>query len=420
MKITSTGSTISGEIHIPASKSHTIRAVAFAAVAEGVSTLRNPLMSDDARSAIFGAQEMGAKVDQGNDWIITGIGGAPGEYCKSINVGNSGTSLRILTALCALAGHPVAFDGDKSIRTRPMMPLLSALESLGATIIESATGKCPFTIKGPIRGGKTTVSGVSSQFLTALLIACPLAPHDTEIVVENLNEKPYVEITLDWLKKMNIRFEQKGLEWFKIFGNQHYKAFDRLVPADFSSATFPLCAAAITNSELLIRGLDFNDFQGDKAVFGYFEKMGAQIRHVPEGVVVKSQGLKGADIDMNATPDALPAMAVAGCFAEGTTRLLNVPQARIKECDRIAAMAAELSKMGAKIEELEDGLIIHQSNLHGAEVHGYDDHRIVMALSIAGMGAKGQTIVDTAESASVTFPSFVESMRATGANLELL
>lgn len=420
MKLKSTQSSLRGEIHIPASKSHTIRAVAIAAVAEGSSSLINPLMSEDAKSAILGAKEMGATVRLGKNWSIKGIGGAPGQDCKKIDVGNSGTSLRILTALCALSSHPVSFDGDHSIRQRPMMPLLSALENLGITLVDSANGKCPFTIKGPLVGGKTAVSGVSSQFLTALLIAAPLTPQDTEITVENLNEKPYVEITLDWLRKMNIRFEQKGLEWFKIYGKQKYLGFKRRIPADFSSATFPLCAAGITKSEVLIKGLDFEDHQGDKAVFEYFRMMGMEIRHLPHGVLVNSRGLQGIDIDMNATPDALPAMAVAGCFAKGTTRLLNVPQARIKECDRIAAMAKELTRMGARIEELADGLIIHQSNLKGTELHGYHDHRLVMALSIAGLGASGNTIVDTAESAAVTFPTFVEDMKMMGADFMLI
>ncbi len=419
MKLRTSGSLLGGDILIPASKSHTIRAVAIAAVADGISSLRNPLMSDDVRSAVNGAREMGARVELGEAWIIRGIGGAPGENCRFIDVGNSGTSLRILTALCALGEYPVTFDGDKSIRQRPMAPLLTAMEKLGVRVTGSNDGRCPFTLQGPLQGGATTVNGVSSQFLTALLIACPLAPGDTEIKVVNLNERPYVEITLDWLRKMGIRFEQKGLDWFMIYGRQRYRAFERDIPADFSSATFPLCAAAITGSEIVIRGLDFKDHQGDKAVFGYFEKMGTSIQHLQEGVKVSGGKLKGIDIDMNATPDALPAMAVAGCLAEGTTRLLNVPQARLKECDRIRASAMELKKMGADIEELEDGLVIRHSELTGCDVHGYDDHRMVMSLAIAGLAAKGQTTVDTAGSLGVTFPSFVEDMRKLGAMMEI-
>lgn len=418
MKIKSSHSILSGEILVPASKSHTIRAVAIATVARGTSTLKNPLMSDDAQSAVRAAKEMGAGMDLGIDWIIRGTNGIPAANCRFIDVGNSGTSLRIFTALCALGNKPVTFDGDRSIRQRPMDPLLSALEKLGVRVLESAGGKCPFTLQGPMTGGVTTVNGISSQFLTALLIACPLASQNTEIIVENLNEKPYVEITLDWLVKSGIRFEQKGLDWFRIYGGQHYNAFERFIPADFSSATFPLCAAAITGSEVLIRGLDFGDHQGDKEVFTYFEKMGVTLKHTNDGVLVNGARMKGIDVDMNNTPDALPAMAVAACFAEGTTRLLNVPQARLKECDRIAASARELQKMGALIEESEDGLVIHSSRLTGCEVHGYEDHRMVMALSIAGLAATGITTVDTAESAAVTYPSFIKDMRQLGAAME--
>jgi 3-phosphoshikimate 1-carboxyvinyltransferase len=420
MKLRSAKSILAGDILIPASKSHTIRAVSIAAMAHGVSVLRNPLISADAFSSIAGAREMGAEIETGKDWIIKGVGGKPLSSCKQIDVGNSGTTLRIQTALCALAEHPVKFDGDKSIRTRPMFPLLSALEKLGVRVIETSQGKCPFVIQGPMKGGKTTVNGISSQFLTALLIACPLAEGDTEIIVEDLHEKPYVEITLDWLRKMNIQFEQKRLDWFYIKGKQKYNAFNRMIPADFSSAAFSACAAAITGSDVLIRGLDFTDHQGDKALFTYLERMGVKLTHTPEGVRVKGGKMSGIDIDMNDTPDALPALAVTGCFASGITRLLNVAQARLKECDRIAAMVTELTNMGARVEELKDGMIIHQSQLTGTHVHGYDDHRMVMALAVAGLAAEGETIVDTAGATEVTYPSFVEDMRRIGADIRTM
>jgi len=377
-------------------------------------------MSEDAKSSINAAIAMGAEIETGEHWIIKGTGGNISKNCKSIDVGNSGTSLRIFTAIATLTNHEIKFDGDSSIRTRPMEPLLIALEKLGVTILSSTSGKCPFVIRGPLRGGQTTVKGISSQFLTALLIASPLAVKDIEIEVINLNEKPYVEITLDWLDRLGIKYEHKGLEWFKIYGCQNYGAFERIIPADFSSAAFPLCAASITGSEILIKGLDFSDKQGDKEIFTYFERMGLKFKHTGEGIKILGGNLKGIDIDMNSTPDALPAMAVAACFAEGTTRLLNVPQARLKECDRIAAVARELGKMGAKIEELEDGLVIHQSTLIGAEVHGYNDHRMVMSLSIAGLASKGETTVDTAESVSVTYPGFNEDLKKLGAFIKII
>jgi len=299
-----------------------------------------------------------------------------------------------------------------------MIHLLSALENLGVKV-DSTNGKCPFVVRGPIRGGKTAVNGISSQFVTALLVACPLAENNTEIFVENLHEKPYLEITLDWLQRQGIKYDNKGLDWFNIKGGQRYKAFKRLIPADFSSATFSLCAAVIAGSDVLIKGLDFSDHQGDKEVFTFVEKMGARIRHTGEGVIVSSDNLKGIEIDMNATPDALPALAVVACFAEGKTSLLNVAQARLKECDRISAIATELKKMNAEVVELEDGLIIRKSALTGTTVCGYDDHRMVMALTIAGMASEGETVVDSAESVNITYPSFVEDMQKLGANIKL-
>ncbi len=418
MKIVTQKSKLSGEILIPASKSHTIRAVAVAAMAEGCSILHNPLDSADARSAFRAAKEFGARIKvHDSTWAIDGIGGKINKAASFIDIANSGTSLRIFSALASLASQDITFDGDSSIRQRLMTPLISALRSLGAQI-RTLNNKCPFTVRGPIKGGKAIVDGISSQFVTALLFAAPLAENDTEIEVKNLHEKSYVEITLDWLKKQNIVFEQKGLEWFKIKGKQKYKAFDMQIPADFSSATFALCAAAITRSEVLIKGLDFSDHQGDKKVFEYLQKMGMELHYEKGGVRVIGKELNGIEIDMNDTPDALPALAVVGCFAKGKTRLYNVEQARLKECDRIGAINKELRRMGAKIEEFKDGLSIENSKLSGQKVHGYHDHRMVMALSIAGMASEGKTIVDTAESVNVTYPSFFDDFTLLGAKMD--
>ncbi|MGD2035637.1 MAG: 3-phosphoshikimate 1-carboxyvinyltransferase [Bacteroidales bacterium] len=418
MKFVSERSSLGGGIMIPASKSHTIRAVAVAAMANGTSILHNPLDSEDARSALKAAGEFGARIKVlDGKWIIEGVDGKINKLAGYIDVANSGTSLRIFSALAAQADHDMTFDGDPSIRQRPMTPLISALQSLGAKV-KSQNNRCPFTVRGPLKGGSATVDGISSQFVTALLFTAPLTKDDTEIRVKNLHERSYVEITLDWLRSQQIDFEQDGLEWFKIRGKQKYKAFEKQIPADFSSATFALCAAAVTQSEILIKGLDFGDHQGDKMVFEYLKKMGLEMQHEKEGVRVTGKELNGIEIDMNNTPDALPAMAVVGCFAKGKTRLYNVEQARLKECDRISAIKKELTFMGAKIEELKDGLIIENSKLTGREVHGYNDHRMVMALSIAGLASEGETIVDAAGSVSVTYPSFLTDMTSIGAKIK--
>jgi 3-phosphoshikimate 1-carboxyvinyltransferase len=214
------------------------------------------------------------------------------------------------------------------------------------------------------------------------------------------------------------------LSWFRIPGGQHYSAFDLPIPADFSSATFFLCAGALIGEEIVIQGLDFEDSQPDKAVADYLIAMGADLSGTKDGIRVGRSELSGCEIDMNRTPDALPAMAVTACFAEGETRLVNVPQARDKETDRIACMAKELTKIGASIEELPDGLIIHGqaggANLSAAPVSGHGDHRIVMAMSIAGMALNGQMTIDTAEAMNVTFPEYVTLMTQLGADMKIM
>jgi len=421
MKIKVTKSKLDGEIAVPGSKSHTIRAVAVATLAEGVSTIKSPLISGDTLSSLEAAQAFGAKVEKFDDyWTVEGIGGVVKPFDKTIDMGNSGTSLRIFTGLAASLDFPVTFDGDSSLRSRPMTPVLDALAKLGVEI-ESNDGKCPLTIKGPVKGGKTDVDGTSSQFLTSLLFALPLAEGDSEITVRNLNEIPYVYITLDWLKRQGIELEYSDdLLDVKVKGGQSYKSYERTIPADFSTATFPLVAAAVTGATLKIRNLDFSDQQGDKATFDYLEKMGVEVERGEEFTIVRSTGkLKGCEIDLNATPDALPAISVAACFAEGETRLVNVAQARIKETDRIDCMTKELTKMGAKITELEDGMIIEGGHpLTGCEVESYHDHRIAMSLAIAGMIADGETVINDADAAAVTYPNFIGDFQSLGANIE--
>jgi len=227
-------------------------------------------------------------------------------------------------------------------------------------------------------------------------------------------------MTMSWLDEQGIKYKvNKDWSRFEVKGGQEFKAFEKVIPADFSSASFALCAAAICReSDVLLQGLDMGDSQGDKAIVGMLEKMGAEIKVSEEGIRVFGSRLNGIELDLNDTPDALPALAVTACFAEGETRLVNVPQARIKETDRIKAMCTELKKLGADIEELPEGLVIRKSRLKGTVVHGYSDHRMVMALTVAGLAAEGVTTVDTAESVAVTFPGFSEKFRALGASIE--
>ena len=424
MKLLVKKSRLFGEVAMPASKSHTIRAVAVASLAEGESTIHKPLVSGDTQAVVDCYRAMGAEIDTSNPecWKVIGTGGyisVPGE---SIDVLNSGTTLRIAMGSAALAesGQVIRFTGDKQLQSRPVGPLMDSLTDLGATCKSiNNNGKAPIEVTGRLAGGKTSIACHTSQYLSSLLMCAPLAATDTEIDVTLLNEPDYVQMTLDWLDKQGIEYENKQFRKFTIKGGQKYKAFDAAVAADFSSATFFFCAGALVADELRLLGLDFSDSQPDKAVVDYLKAMGADIAIEADSVIIKASPLKGIEIDMNKTPDALPAMAVTAAFAEGTTRLVNVAQARGKETDRIRCMAEELKKMAVNVEELPDGLIIEGCRPRPAELDGRSDHRIVMALSLAGLNMGGQSTIDTAEAVNVTFPGYVELMKNIGANIEV-
>lgn len=412
----------SGRVKIPGSKSHTIRALFIASLAEGRSEIIYPLISDDAVSAVKTCKAMGADVKIEKDrYIVDGFNGIPKVPDNVIDVGNSGTTLRFATAASALGDGYSVFTGDEQIRRRPIGPLLEALNNLGAQAFSTrGDGRAPLVVKGRMTGGRTPLDSVTSQYLSALLISTPLLEKDTEIDIIRLNEVPYVDITLWWLDKQNIRYENSSYRTFYIPGGQKYKPFKEVIPGDFSSATFFMVLAAISGGEFILENLDISDPQGDRQVLDILKSMGVEVRIDGKNITISGRELIGREIDMNSIPDALPAMAVAGCFAEGETRLVNVPQARLKETDRIRVMYEELSKLGADVEELPDGLIIRQSKLKGCPLNGHGDHRIVMALAVAGLNIDGDTVIDTAESISVTFPEFVDLVKACGGNAELV
>jgi 3-phosphoshikimate 1-carboxyvinyltransferase len=313
------------------------------------------------------------------------------------------------------------FTGDYQIRRRPLGPLIEAMNNLGAEVFSSrANGTAPVVVRGRLRGGRTGLDAVTSQYLSSILIHSPLLEKDTELTVTRLNEVPYVEMTLWWLDRFGIEYKNEGFKAFHIKGGQSYRPFDVTIPGDFSSATFFMVLAAISGGEFLLKNLDMSDPQGDKQVLSFLEGMGAGVRFCKEGIYVKGGRLSGTEIDLNSTPDALPAMAVAGCFAEGETRLLNVPQARLKETDRIHVMCTELRKLGADVEELPDGLVVRNSRLKGCAVNGHDDHRVVMALAVAGLNTEGRTEIDTAEAVNVTFPEFPDLIKACGGDIEIV
>ena len=421
-------SKIQGSVEIPGSKSHTIRALFIASLAEGISEIKDPLSSDDADSAIRTCTSFGAQIHQSDELVkVRGFGGNPGIPVDIVDVGNSGTTLRFavsLAGLCCKDSGWTVLTGDSQIRKRPLAPLLEAVNDLGAEAFSTRTGgMAPVVVKGRMTGGYTSLDAVTSQFLSSLLICAPMLERDTRIEITRLNEVPYAEMTLWWLDRQKITYINEDFKSIEIKGGQIYRPFSIAIPGDFSSATFFAVLAAISGGTIELKNLDMSDPQGDKAVFAYLSAMGAVIEHNGRTGSITVRGgnsLHGIEIDMNATPDALPAMAVAACFAEGRTKLVNVPQARLKETDRINVMRIELEKMGAKIKELPDGLEIEQSLLKPSALSGHGDHRIVMALATAGLCLDGETSIDTAEAMNVTFPQFAELAASCGGRLQMV
>lgn len=416
-------SKLKGEIHIPTSKSHTIRAILFALMAKGKSRIQHPLPSPDTMAMLDAARALGAKIDMdNNELVIDGVAGKLYPAEDVIQCGNSGQVLRFIGALSALSNSYTVLTGDTSIRhNRPVLPLLDGLTQLGA-MAESTRqdGFAPIVIRGPLKNHKAKIEGIDSQPVSGLLILGAFFP--LELQVTKPGEKPWVALTLNWLDRVGVAYENHNFESYKVKGTGKIDAFDYRIPGDFSSASFPIAAALVTKSEITVDGIDLKDIQGDKAIIAVLESMGAKFEM--DGMklhVKKCPGLKGKRIDINDFVDALPILAVVACFSEGTTEIVNAEIARSKESDRISCIAKELKKMGANIEETPDGLVIQKSKLQGVgNLEAHHDHRLAMALAIAAMGAEKDSLIQGVRCVGKSYPSFFEDFQGLGASLELV
>ncbi|MGM0439864.1 MAG: 3-phosphoshikimate 1-carboxyvinyltransferase [Chlamydiota bacterium] len=401
-------------IDVPPSKSQTMRALLFASLAQGQSTITNILPSPDTEAMVAACRQFGAIIDlSGTTAIVEGLGGAPRLPREVIESGNSGLVLRLTTALAALCDGEVIITGDQSIKTlRPMMPMIEGLQHLGVDI-ESLNGNeyAPVRVRGPIYGGEVILDGRDSQPVSAILLAAALAPEEVVVNVNNPGERPWVEMTLQWLDKMGVDYCREGFEKFKLAGRSLWQGFEYHVPGDFSSAAYPIMASLVSGKPISVDNLDFHDPQGDKAVIAVLKTMGAQLRQEGNSLHVEGGKLVGRDIDINDFIDALPILAVAGCYSQGVTRLYNGANARRKESNRIDVMAAELGKLGGKVTPTADGLIIENSQLRGGVVKAHADHRVAMALEVAAIGAEGKVIVEGREVYRKSYPSFFGDLK---------
>ena len=419
MKLTIDKSDIKGTVNAPPSKSYTHRAIAIAALSKKA-TVNNPLISEDTKATIRASEAFGAIIESKEDsLVIKGFDGKPKTPDNVIDVANSGTTLRIMTAVASLAEGATVLTGDASIRTRPNTPLLNALNDLGAeTFSTRNNGMAPIVVRGKMRGGRVYIDGsISSQFISALLIACPFARNETKVMIKGeLKSRPYVNITIEMLKNSGAKIISDGPGTFIIPPEQEYNMRSYNIPGDFSSASYMMAAGALCG-DVTIRNL-YPTEQGDSVLIDVLGQMGAQISWDKKKgeVKVSKSNLTNITIDVGKTPDLVPTLAVLGAASEGTMIIENAEHVRYKETDRLHAMTVELKKMGVDIKEEKDRLIIKGGAIRGAEVHGWDDHRIVMALAVAGMVA-GETTIDTVESVSISYPGFFEDLRNIGAGV---
>ncbi len=399
-------------IHIPPSKSYTNRALIAAALAQGESVIRNPLKSDDTLYMAQALRQFGVKVvGEANAFHVSGTGGRILAPEKEIHVGNAGTAMRFLTTFAALAPGKTLLTGDQRMQERPIGDLLQALQDLGITAKSVNKNECPPL---EITGGELTTDTVtlpgnkSSQYLTSLLLSLPAFGKGVAIKIEGkLTSTPYIDITLEVLADFGIDIDRKGNESFEIKPNQQYKACEYTIQGDASSASYFFAAAAVAGGRVSVHGVHPHTLQGDIQFLDLLEKMGCSVQRENDTVTVTGGKLQGVRVDMNSMPDVAQTAAVVALFAEGETTITNIANLRIKETDRITALANELRKLGAKVEEGSDWITIKPGVYHGASIATYDDHRMAMSFAVAGLRIPGVKI-ENPDCVKKSFPNFFE------------
>ncbi|MBI5968582.1 MAG: 3-phosphoshikimate 1-carboxyvinyltransferase [Deltaproteobacteria bacterium] len=419
-------SNLKGTTRIPGNKSATARAIILGGLAEGVTRIGNPLPGIDSFSIANMMRALGARTDtsQPGEWILEGVANRPQVPPCVLDAGNSGTGYYMITAIASLIDGCSVVSGDYQICYRPAQPLIDALNELGAKVFSTRnSGTAPLVVRGPMKGGSTTLPGVNSQWLTPLLLAGALTPEGVTVHIKDLVEHPYVDMTMAWMNKAGVIVTHKDYEEFTIPGNQRYTGFSAHVPADWGSSGYPMVAAAITESKVVFQDMDPEDWAGERAYPHIIQEMGGKVIFEDGDRTVTVEGgsaLHGIEIDCSGTPDAVPALAVLGCKASGRTVLKNIGASRLKETDRTRSIKEELTKMGGRFDETQDTLTIYHSELKAAKIDGRHDHRIVMATAVAALTASGTTEISDAEYCGVSFPGFHNLMVSLGAEIEMM
>lgn len=412
---------IDARIRPPGSKSLTNRALVCAALAEGESILSGALVSDDTQVMIEGLGQLGMPIEVSEDGTqlkVTGAAGAVPAIEADLYIGNSGTTVRFLTALATLGHGAFRLDGVERMRERPIEDLADALNQLGATVRCESPGGCPPVAvhANGLPGGEATVRGdISSQFLSGLLMTCPCAERAVTLSVDGtLVSKPYVRMTTAVMQSFGVEVQSpEDLSRFQIEPAGAYTACDYAIEPDASAASYFWGAAAITGGRVTVEGLNRDALQGDVAFVDCLEQMGCQVDASGDGITVvgpaEGTRLRGAKLDMNAISDTVQTLAAVALFADGPTEVTGVAHNRHKETDRIGDLATELRRLGATVDEKPDGLVITPGPLKAATVQTYDDHRMAMSLALVGLRQPGVQISNPGCTAK-TYPHYFDDL----------
>jgi 3-phosphoshikimate 1-carboxyvinyltransferase len=408
-------SVIKGQIKAPASKSMTQRAIAASLLADGQSIIHNPSYCDDSLAAMSIAVGLGARVNpQPGKLEITGSGELKE---PKLNCGESGLAIRMFSPIAALYPVEITMAGANSLKKRPMSMIEDALKQLGVKCISNG-GFLPLTIHGPIVGGYSEIDGsVSSQLLTGLLMALPLAEKNSEIKVNNLKSKPYIDMTIQILKSFGISVHNSDYKLFKIQGNQKYLPQTYTVEADWSGGAFLLVAGAI-NGQLTVTGLRTDSKQSDMAIIEALKLAGATMKINDDQIEISRSDLKAFDFDATESPDLFPPLVALASYCKGISSIRGVSRLIFKESDRAKTLKEEFGKMNITVEIKDDLMYITGGKPTGAHVESHEDHRIAMALAVTSLGATGTIYIRDSQCVAKSYPHFFSDLRQLGANVQ--
>lgn len=406
---------VKGSVTAPSSKSMTQRAIAAAMLCTGTTTLKNVSNCNDSLAALEMIQKLGAEIVPGGD-EVTLMGGFL-LRSQQLNCGESGLAMRMFAPIAALHRKEITFTGEGSLTKRPVGMIGEALSQFGAGF-NSQNGLLPFSVKGPLQGGKATIDGsVSSQLLTGLLMALPLAGNNSEVTVMNLKSKPYVSMTIKLLEDFGISVQNRNFESFLIPGNQKYTAREYTIEGDWSAAAFLLVAGAI-NGNIAVKGINQSSEQSDKAILDVLKMTGAQMKIDSDSVEIQKSELQAFSFDATECPDLFPPLAALAAYCNGTSTIHGVERLIHKESNRAIAIQQELSKLGIQVTIKDNNMSITGGNVSEAFVNSHNDHRIAMMAAVMALGADGPGSIQAAECVAKSYPGFFKDLEKLGAGIE--